>query len=92
MKLTENGGRNRNVKNTGPGICKNCRCSGPGLFIFLIVMFLESVIPDKRPSGTRSQNASFVHKGLGLSQQVLSPSETGKKARGDPGPCLRGSL
>ena len=34
MKLTGNGSRNRNVKNTGPGICKNCRCSGPGLFHF----------------------------------------------------------
>ena len=82
MKLTENGSRNRNVKNTGPGICENRRYSGPGLFIILITRMLESVIPDKRPPGTRSQNASFVHKGLGLSQQVLSPSETGKKARG----------
>ena len=53
-----------------------------------MVMMLESVIPDKRPPGTRSQNASFVHKGLGLSQQVLSPSETGKKARGTLGTLL----
>ena len=82
MKLTGNGSRNRNVKNTGPGICENRRCSGPDFFIFLIIMILESVIPDKRPPGTRSQNVSFVHKGLGLSQQVLSPSEAGKKARG----------
>lgn len=80
MKLTGNGSRNRNVKNTGPGICKNCRCSGPGFFIILITRMLESVIPDKRPPGTRSHNASFVHKGLGLSQQALSLSETGKKA------------
>ena len=82
MKLTENGSRNRNVKNTGPGICKNCRCSGRAFFIFLIVRFLESMIPDKRPPGTRSQNWGFIHKGLGLSQQVLSPSETGKKVQG----------
>ena len=34
MKLTGNGSRNRNVKNTGPGICEICRCSGPGLFSF----------------------------------------------------------
>lgn len=34
MKLTGNGSRNRNVKNTGLGICKNRRCSGPGLFHF----------------------------------------------------------
>ena len=47
---------------------------------------------DKRPPGTRSQNASFVHKGLGLSQQVLRPSERGRRPGGDPGPCLRGSL
>ena len=92
MKLTGNGSRNRNVKNTGPGICENRRCSRPGFFIFLITRMRESVISDKRPPGTRSQNRGFVHKGLGLSQQVLSPSETGKKARGDPGPCLRGSL
>lgn len=82
MKLTGNGSRNRNVKNTGPGICENRRCSGPDFFIFLIIMILESVIPDKRPPGTRSQNWGFVHKGLGLSQQVLSPSETGKKVQG----------
>ena len=50
---------------------------------------LESVIPDKRPPGTRSQNASFVHKGLGLSQQVLSLSETGKKARGARAPACQ---
>ena len=82
MKLTGNGSRNRNVKNTGPGICKNCRCSGRAFFIFLIVTFLESMISDKRPPGTRSQNWGFVHQGLGLSQQVLSPSETGKKVQG----------
>lgn len=34
MKLTGNGSRNWNVKNTGPGICENRRCSGPGLFHF----------------------------------------------------------
>ena len=82
MKLTGNGSRNRNVKDTGPGICENRRCSGPVLFHFQIIRILEFVIPDKCPAGTRSQNASFVHKGLGLSQQVLSPSEMGKKARG----------
>jgi len=34
MKLTGNGSRNRNDKNTGPGICEKCRCSGLGLFHF----------------------------------------------------------
>lgn len=34
MKLTGNGSRNRNVKNTGPGICENRRCSGLGFFHF----------------------------------------------------------
>ena len=82
MKLTGNGSRNRNVKNTGPGICKTAGAPGRAFFIFLIIMILESVIPDKRPPGTRSQNVSFVHKGLGLSQQVLTPSETVKNARG----------
>lgn len=33
----------------------------------------ESVIPIKRPvGGTCSRNEGFVHKGLGLSQQVLN--------------------
>lgn len=82
MKLTGNGSRNRNVKNTGLGICKTAGAPGRVFFIFLIIMMLESVISDKRPPGTRSQNWGFVHKGLGLSQQVLSPSKTGKKARG----------
>ena len=36
MKLTGNGSRNRNVKNTGLGICKNCRCSGPEYFCVAI--------------------------------------------------------
>ena len=34
MKLAGNGSRNRNVKNTGPGICENRRCSRPGFFHF----------------------------------------------------------
>ena len=34
MKLTGNGSRNRNVKNTGAGICENRRCSGSSLFHF----------------------------------------------------------
>ena len=59
MKLTGNGSRNRNVKNTGPGICKNCRCSGPGFFIFLIIMMLESVIPDKCPARDAQPKRKF---------------------------------
>ena len=34
MTLTGNGSRNRNVKNTGPGICAKRRCSGPDFFDF----------------------------------------------------------
>ena len=59
MMLTGNGSRNRNVKNTGPGICEICRCSGPGFFIFLIVMVLESVIPDKRPARDAQPKRKF---------------------------------
>ena len=88
MKLTGNGSRNRNVKNTGPGICEIAGALGRAFFIFLIIMLFEFVIHNKHPPRTRSQNASFVHKGLGSSQQVLIPAEMGKNARGTPGPCL----
>ena len=34
MKLTGNGSRNRNVKNTGPGICEIAGALGRAFFIF----------------------------------------------------------
>lgn len=86
MKLTGNG--NRNVKNTGPGICGISGVPGRAFFIFLTIMLFEFVIPNKHPPRTRSQNASFVHKGLESSQQVLIPAEMGKNARGYAGTLL----
>ena len=59
MKLTGNGSRKRNVKDTGPGICVKSRYSGLDFFIFLIILVLESVIPDKCPNRDAQPKRKF---------------------------------
>ena len=63
-----------------------------GFFIFQIIRILESVVPDKCPVGDGQQKISFVHKGVEVSQQILSSSKLGKKFGGDRRLYLRRNL